>query len=133
MMAGMERDEVVQFPTATPGTGDNLLYATDPNLETAAAQATLAPQVAGNVLGTRRVKSWFQANQASTAKLEVYDFATKTWVVVNNGGAGDSVLANAWYEVNFLRPAGPHRFVVNFTVAPTSWKHPDTVRLQIYT
>lgn len=132
MMAVMERDEVVQFPTATPSTGDNVLYATDPNLETAAVRATLAPQVAGNVLGTRRVKSWFIANQDATAKLEVYDLATKTWTVINGSGSGDSVPASTWYEISFLRPAGPHRFVVNFAVAPTTWKHPDTIRLQIY-
>jgi hypothetical protein len=127
MLGRMELDEHVPWTSAVPvggagAAGDNVVYSTNPG--------DVANSVPGNVKGTRRVKGWVQATQTATAKLQVPDGAGG-WITINNGGAGDAVTANAWYEINFLRPAGAHRFVMNYATAPT-WKHSDGFRLQVY-
>lgn len=96
--------------------GDNVVYdsATDPN-----------------ILGTRRIKGWVRSNQAGTAKLVVPDGAGGT-IIINGAGAGDTITANTWTELNYLRPAGPHQLILNFATAPTTYQHPPDFRLVAY-
>lgn len=122
----MELDRNIPWPTGTaPANGaDFVVYSTD-GIPTGSVAKD------DSVLGTRRVRAWVKANQAGVGKLQVPDGAGG-WITTNGAGAGDTIALNTWFEVNFLRPAGTHRYVLNFTTAPTTLLHSNVFRASIY-
>lgn len=121
----MELDRNIPWPQGSPANGvDFVVYSTDGN--------GVPSQKDDSVLGTRRVKGWVKSsNQAGVGKLQVPDGAGG-WVTTNGAGAGDTIASATWFEINFLRPAGPHRYALNFTTAPTTLVHSDALRAFIY-
>lgn len=121
MLLHMELDQNVAWPsTAVKGgagaAGDNLVYTSDGDK---------------TISGTRRIRAWLRANQIATVKLQVPDGAGG-FITINNGGAGDATVANTWFDINYLRPAGAHQLVINFATLPTTYQHPPAFRMTAF-
>lgn len=123
-----DRDYFVQTPKTVPGTGDTVLYSN---------RASTRPSSAGPVQSGERdmrfISGWYQADQASTLKLQGWDRNANAgaggWVTLNNAGQGDGYASGTPATYSFQAPGGDWQLVVNFAVAPTVWSVPTSQRL----
>ena len=117
----MELDEKVAWNPKAPGAEDYVIYS---------SRAGDVPyQEPGNVRGTRRIEGWYKANQASTYKVQVRDGAG--WTTINNGGNGVAVGVSEPMVFSEPRPAGEHRLVATFAVAPTAFTRSAAITLGV--
>lgn len=133
-----ELDFFVPFP-AFPGglpaggagsAGDNVLYSTRPYASATSGRPRDLGPVQSGELAMANLSGSYTADQASTLKWQQWDEASGTWVTINNNGSGDATTANN--PMNFVLEktgGGDWQIVVNFAVAPTSWKHSKKIRL----
>lgn len=125
----MELDICVPFPGGTPGTGDTVLYSTRAFVSTSSGRPVGIGPIQSGERNMKYLIGWLEADQACTVKLQAWDVASGTWNTINNGGSGDSVLANKAFDINYELPAGDVQLVVNFGTGPGTWKHSKKFRL----
>lgn len=138
MLDGMKLDFYVPFPTYAGGlprggagtAGDNVLYSTRAFVDLTSGRPRGIGALQSGEIACKYLSGSYTADQNSTLKWQQWDRTSGAWVTLNNNGAGDAGLANN--PMNFVLEktgGGDWQLVVNFAVAPGSFKHPVKIRL----
>lgn len=119
-----ELDFYVPFPVSKPsGTGDYIFYSRKPSVR--ALLPSVGPMQSGEE-GMMIARGWLNADQDASVRVQSFDPVSAAYVTMST-----TAITSAGGPAPFTLtlPPGDIQIVANFSVGPTTWKHPRNLRL----